>query len=74
MSRVLVIGAAGLVGSVVLEWLATLGPATTALILQPADVPADRVLDGEARDARVVAEAMTGADAVVHLAAIPGPG
>jgi nucleoside-diphosphate-sugar epimerase len=74
MSRVLVTGAAGLVGSAVLESLATLGRATAALILQPADVPADRVLVGDALDGWVVAEAMTGADAVVHLAAIPSPG
>jgi nucleoside-diphosphate-sugar epimerase len=75
MQRVLVTGAAGMIGSAVLDLLAARGVAATALILEPSDqaLPADRIILGDARDPDVVARALAGADAVVHLAAIPSP-
>ncbi len=73
-AHVLVTGAAGLIGTAVLDLLATAGVTATALLLGPADTRADRVLVGDARDTALVADALTGADAVIHLAAIPQPG
>jgi nucleoside-diphosphate-sugar epimerase len=75
MTRVLVTGAAGLIGSAVLDLLAAEGIPATALIMEPADreLAADRVVVGDARDPGVVAGALRGVDAVVHLAAIPAP-
>jgi nucleoside-diphosphate-sugar epimerase len=75
MARVLVTGAAGLVGSAVLDLLAARGTPSTALILEPAGrpLPADRIVVGDARDPDTVADALRDADAVIHLAAIPSP-
>jgi nucleoside-diphosphate-sugar epimerase len=75
MSHVLVTGAAGLVGSAVLELLAAERIPATALVLEPPGTspPADRVVVGDARDPDVVADALRDADAVIHLAAIPAP-
>ncbi|MGX6601077.1 NAD-dependent epimerase/dehydratase family protein [Micromonosporaceae bacterium Da 78-11] len=73
-ARVLVTGAAGLVGSAVLDLLATRAIPATALVLEPApELAADRVVVGDARDAAVVAEALRDVDAVIHLAALPNP-
>jgi nucleoside-diphosphate-sugar epimerase len=73
-ARVLVTGAAGLVGSAVLDLLAAERIPATALVLDPApDVPADRVVVGDACDPAVVDDALRDADAVIHLAAIPHP-
>ncbi|GAA3414992.1 NAD-dependent epimerase/dehydratase family protein [Streptosporangium vulgare] len=81
--RVLVTGAAGHVGRAVLALLARENVAATALVLPPGDgvpggqldgeLPADRIVVGDARDPAAVAEAMKGADGVVHLAALPSP-
>jgi nucleoside-diphosphate-sugar epimerase len=72
--RVLVTGADGAIGRATTERLTGLGVAVTALSLEfDGDSPADRVIAGDARDEAVVAEALEGADAVVHLAAIPHP-
>ncbi|GIF17594.1 nucleoside-diphosphate-sugar epimerase [Actinoplanes tereljensis] len=72
--RVLVTGAAGLVGTAVLDLLAARGIPVTALILEPvAAIRADRVVVGDARDAAVVDDALRAATAVIHLAAIPNP-
>jgi len=75
ISRVLVTGAAGLIGRAVLDLLAAEGIGATALILQPAGkpLPADRIVVGDAGDPDLVAGALRGADAVIHLAAIPVP-
>jgi nucleoside-diphosphate-sugar epimerase len=75
MARVLVTGAAGLVGSAVLDLLAARGTPTTALVVEPPgrSLPADRVVTGDARDPETVAEALRDADALIHLAAIPAP-
>jgi nucleoside-diphosphate-sugar epimerase len=73
--RILVTGAAGLVGSATLDRLAAEGIAATALVLEPPgrELPADRVIVGDAADPSVVAGALRDADAVIHLAAIPTP-
>ncbi|MGC5013542.1 NAD-dependent epimerase/dehydratase family protein [Streptosporangium sp. DT93] len=83
--RVLVTGAAGNVGRAVLDLLARENVTATALVLPPGgpsrdgtpdghgDLPADRVVTGDARDPAAVAEAMKDADAVIHLAALPSP-
>lgn len=73
-ARVLVTGAAGLIGTAVLDLLSASGVPATALVLEPpGDLNADRVLVGDARDPGLVADALRGADAVIHLAAIPHP-
>lgn len=72
--RVLVTGAAGLVGSAVLDLLAAERLPVTALVLEPVkDIRADRVVVGDARDPAIVDDALRDADAVIHLAAIPHP-
>jgi nucleoside-diphosphate-sugar epimerase len=72
--RVLVTGAAGLVGTAVLDLLAERGVPVTALVLQKApDLLADRVVVGDACSAEVVDEALRDVTDVIHLAAIPSP-
>jgi len=72
--RVLVTGAAGLLGRAVLAHLAQIPVAVTAMELRdPGDLKADRVVVGDASDPEAVAEALAGVDAVVHLAALPSP-
>lgn len=73
--HVLVTGAAGMVGRATLTLLADEGVEATALVLErPADdLPAARVVVGDAADVDTVADALRGVDAVVHLAAIPSP-
>ena len=73
-AHVLVTGAAGLIGTALLDLLADLGITTTALVLDPgASVRADRVVTGDAADPAVVDRALRDTDAVIHLAAIPTP-
>lgn len=70
----LVTGAAGLIGRATLDLLATCGVPANALVLEdPGDLPAELVVAGDARDPQVVRAALAGADAVIHLAAIPTP-
>lgn len=72
--RVLVTGAAGTIGTAVTTRLADAGIAVTALSLSgPFPPGADRVVEGDATVLEHVTEALAGADAVVHLAAIPHP-
>jgi nucleoside-diphosphate-sugar epimerase len=72
--RILVTGAAGRLGRHVLDHLAAAGAPVTALTLEPADdLPADRVVVGDARDVELVGKALADVSAVVHLAAIPSP-
>ncbi|WP_203434037.1 NAD-dependent epimerase/dehydratase family protein [Jiangella asiatica] len=74
MERILVTGAAGLIGRTTTWHFARLGAAVTALDLDdPGDLAADRVVVGDARDRATLASALAGVDAVVHLAAIPAP-
>lgn len=75
MTRVLVTGAFGLIGSAVLDTLRANGIAVTALSnVEPAG-PAgvDRVVVGDAGDVDVVRSALADVTAVVHLAALPSP-
>ena len=72
--RVLVTGAAGLIGTAVLAHLAERGIPVTALVLDPAPgLPADRVVAGNAADPSAVEEALRDVTDVIHLAAIPTP-
>jgi nucleoside-diphosphate-sugar epimerase len=74
VGRVLVTGAAGLLGRAVLRHLAAVPVAVTALELRdPGDLIADRVVVGDAGDSQVVRQALSDVDAVVHLAALPSP-
>ncbi|WP_405902609.1 NAD(P)-dependent oxidoreductase [Streptomyces sp. NBC_00656] len=73
-ARVLVTGAAGRIGRAVLTLLAERGSEANALVLDdPGDLPARLVVTGDAADAKTVGAALEGADAVIHLAAIPTP-
>lgn len=72
--RVLVTGAFGMIGSAVVTALAARGDSVTALGKgDPAGTAADRVVLGDAGDVDAVREAMAGANAVAHLAALPSP-
>jgi nucleoside-diphosphate-sugar epimerase len=75
MRRVLVTGAAGLIGAATLELLAERGIPATALVLDDPGrpLPADRVMTGDAGKPAVVARALRDVEAVIHLAAIPTP-
>lgn len=73
-ARVLVTGAAGGIGQVVVEALLDHGFAVTALsTAYQTRCRADRVIAGDATSVDDVHEAFADADAVVHLAAIPHP-
>ncbi|MBM2622396.1 NAD(P)-dependent oxidoreductase [Actinoplanes sp. LDG1-06] len=72
-AHVLVTGAAGLIGSAVLDLLAARSITTTALVPEPGPTQASRTVVADARDTARVADALEGADAVIHLAAIPTP-
>lgn len=70
--RVLVTGADGLIGRATVAALLAEGIAVTAFALdwrRPS--PADRTVTGDATEEADIAAALEGADAVVHLAAIP---
>jgi nucleoside-diphosphate-sugar epimerase len=73
--RVLVTGAAGMIGRATLELLAAESIPSTALVLEEPDepLPATEVVVGDARDVEAVARALRDCDAVIHLAAIPSP-
>jgi nucleoside-diphosphate-sugar epimerase len=71
-SRVLVTGAAGRLGSEVLRVVAAQGAAVVGLDrVDPGGT--DTFFTGSAGDVDLVARAMAGVDAVIHLAAIPRP-
>ncbi|GAA1851776.1 NAD(P)-dependent oxidoreductase [Asanoa iriomotensis] len=70
----LVTGAGGLLGRAVLSALASAGRPVTALDrTDPGDLPADRVVVGDAGDPSVVRAALADVGGVIHLAAIPAP-
>jgi nucleoside-diphosphate-sugar epimerase len=74
MTRVLVTGAAGRLGRVVVAQLAADGVETVGLDrVAVTDTGAVRYLAGDAADPAVVADALSGVDAVVHLAALASP-
>jgi nucleoside-diphosphate-sugar epimerase len=71
VSRVLVTGAAGSLGHVLVPRLAEQGHLVRQLDLRPAD-PDHEMLVGDVRDPALLTRAMDGVDAVVHCAAIHG--
>jgi nucleoside-diphosphate-sugar epimerase len=74
MRRALITGAAGRLGREVVGRFNAEGIDVTALVLTQSDlVDADRVVVGDAREARVVRTALHDVDVVVHLAALPSP-
>lgn len=74
LKSVLVTGAAGLLGRSVIAELRSRGLAVTALDLQePAGAEPDRVVLGNADDIEAVRDALSGIDAVIHLAARRSP-
>jgi nucleoside-diphosphate-sugar epimerase len=75
VSRVLVTGAAGLLGLQVVRRLAAEGWSVVGLVMGDGEPPdgLDTVVEGNAADPAVARRAVAGVDAVVHLAAIPAP-
>jgi nucleoside-diphosphate-sugar epimerase len=71
--RVLVTGAAGLLGRAVVVHLRDLGVGVTAMLHRPGDIEAERVVVGSMGDVAFVRDAVEGADAVVHCAALKAP-
>ncbi len=71
MATVLVTGAGGSLGRVLVPQLAERGDAVRLFDSRPVDLPFETVV-GDIRDADAVREAMRGVDAVVHGAAIHG--
>ena len=71
-SRVLVTGAAGRLGSAVLRDLAAQGASVVGLDRHDPGTT-DTFFAGSAGDVDLVAKAVAGVDAVIHLAAIPAP-
>lgn len=85
MSRVLVTGAGGFIGSHVVEALVEQGHSVVGMVrynsassigwlnaIQPAVISNVQIVHGDVRDADSVRGAMTGCDAVLHLAALIG--
>jgi len=71
--HVLVTGAGGLLGRAVVEHLRDLGVGVTAMLHRPGDIEAERVVTGSMADVGFVRDAVAGADAVVHCAALKAP-
>src|SRR6266498_217921 len=73
MSRVLVTGAAGTIGTILREGLRGRFDALRLLDVTPlgSDQAGEELVTADIRDLPSVVEAMTGVDAVVHLAGIP---
>jgi nucleoside-diphosphate-sugar epimerase len=71
--KILVTGAAGMVGQAVVARLHADGHAVRAHDLTPPPGPADDTVAGDLRDAAGLDRLLAGVDAVVHAAAIPAP-
>jgi nucleoside-diphosphate-sugar epimerase len=72
--RVLVTGAAGRLGRVVVAHLAAQGVETVGVDrVEATDTGADRLLAGDATDPALVRDALDGVDGVIHLAALASP-
>ena len=73
--HVLVTGAAGLLGRVVVGQLRELGVGVTAMLYHRGEreVEAERVVVGNMTDAAFMRDAVEGADAVIHCAALKAP-
>lgn len=77
--RLAVTGGNGLIARRVIDRAVRQGGDVTSIVLEPAEPadglePATSTVVGDAADPAVLASALQGADAVVHLAAIPSPG
>ncbi len=71
--HVLVTGAAGLLGRAVIDHLRGLGVGVTAMLHHPGGIEAERVVVGDMTDVNFVRDAVEGADAVIHCAALRAP-
>ncbi|GAA2758287.1 NAD-dependent epimerase/dehydratase family protein [Actinopolymorpha rutila] len=74
--RILVTGAGGAIGGAATAWLVRTGHEVRALVREddtPPDTDGVEVERGDATDPTAVSRAVTGVDAVVHLAATPAP-
>jgi uronate dehydrogenase len=73
VGRLLITGAAGAIGSVLRRELGPRWDHLRGFDLQPYDpaVDGEEVVVGDLRDASQVADAVSGADAIVHLAGVP---
>lgn len=71
--QVVVTGAGGLLGRAVVDHLHGLGVGVTAMLHRPGVLEAERVVVGDMTDAAFVSDAMNGADAVIHCAALRAP-
>ena len=73
--RILVTGGSGLIGRACVRHLVDLGATVTVLDRDGTDLGAEvRTIEGDVTDPETVRRALTGQDAVVHLAGVPGPG
>ncbi len=72
-AHVLVTGAAGLLGRAVVSQLRDLGVGVTAMLHRPGEIEAERVVLGDMTDVEFVRDAVEGADAVIHCAALRAP-
>jgi nucleoside-diphosphate-sugar epimerase len=71
--HVLVTGAGGLLGRAVVDHLHGRGVGVTAMLHHEGEIEAERVVVGSMTDAAFVRDAVEGADAVVHCAALRAP-
>jgi UDP-glucose 4-epimerase len=73
--KILVTGGTGRVGIAIVERLCRVGHELTVIGRKPgASVPGARYGQADINDPAALAEAVKGTEAIVHLAAIPGPG
>ena len=72
--RILVTGASGTIGGYVLRELVRAGHSVSDYSRTPPRVAGIAFIQGDILDADAVRDACAGHDAIVHLAAVPGPG
>ena len=72
--KVLVTGGSGLIGSYVLRELLSEGHSASSYSRQKPRVAEAEFIQGDIMNLDQLAEACQGHDAVIHLAAVPGPG
>lgn len=71
--KILVTGGSGTLGGYVLRELLRFGHSVTCYSRTPPSVQGVSFLPGDITDAGIVRQACSGQDAVVHMAAVPGP-